>query len=1411
MNNKNIKINKNINKNIKINNNININKNIKINKKKINKKKNNKKKNKKTNNINKIYIKLASPKYIFNKSYGEVLTPETINYKTKKPELNGLFCEKIFGPIKDYECSCGKYKNKIYKGIICDKCGIEITKKNVRRKRMGHIKLCVPIVHIWYFRCLPNKLSYLLNKSSKDIESIIYYDKYIVINIKNLKFKKNNGRYLKKLDLINEEEYFKIKQYIYKNKSKKKYKFIAKTGGEAIKSLLKKININKTFSIFKNKFYNEKNKIKKNKLLKILKIIELFHKGKNKNLPKYMIIKNLPIIPPDLRPIITLEEGKYASSDLNEFYRKIIIRNNRLKKLISINAPNIILKNEKRILQESIDSLLDNSRKLYAVKSESNRSLKSLSDILKGKQGRFRQNLLGKRVDYSARSVIVVDPKLKLYECGLPKNIALELYKPFLINKLINKGIINSISLAKKYIKNKNPLICKILKKVIKGHPILLNRAPTLHRLSIQAFQPILINGKAIKLHPLVCGAFNADFDGDQMAIHLPLSTESILEAQLLMLSPINIINIANGSPIIIPSQEIILGLYYLTKRINTNKNKFKLFSSYNEIIIAHNLKKLDLHENIKFKYNNEFIFTTVGRVLFNKIIPNKKKVGFINLLINNKTIKDLINKVFYSNNIFVTSNFLDKLKDLGLKYSFKSGTSFNLNDIITPKEKKTIIYKTIKKINYIIKNYNMGLISNYEKSNKIINEWSNTNSKLSNKVINNIKNKNNGLNNLYMMLDSGARSSIEQIRQLSGMRGLMTKPQKYNLDYTKIIEFPIISNFYEGLSILEYFLSTHGSRKGLADTALKTADAGYLTRRLVDVVQDVIIKEKDCKTFKGININNNQITDTEILGKVVLYNISFNNKIIIKKGEIINFNHLNSIKKSYIKYISVRSPLTCETKYGICAKCYGSNLSNGKLINVGETIGVIAAQSIGEPGTQLTLRTFHVGGSTSTSIKTTKFKSKYKGIILLNSLKYIKKKNKYIVISKYTNIKIIDLNNKNILYNNYIPYGCTLYFKNNDLVNIGDIIYKINPYYSLLISEYNGIVKYNNIIKNITYKSNNGEKIIIESKNINPTLLILDKKGKLLNNYNLSIGSYLNVKNNEKIKKGKILIKIPRVYYNYKDITGGLPKLSELFEARNPINKAIISEIDGIVSNIIYKKNYVKIYITNNFNKNKIYTIKNNKKIIVQKNDIIKHGDKLTEGKISLNDILNINGINYIQNYLINNLQNIYKSQGVQINNKHFEIIINQMLKKVIITDSGDTNLIKGNIINKEEFFKINKKIKKFVKITKSNYKKYYIGKITNKNKIFLYNEYLNFYKKKLIKTKPILPAIGKPILLGITKSSLHTKSFISAASFQETTKILSEAAISAKTDYLKGLKENIIIGKKIPAGTGFYKNEIK
>ncbi|MDH3003850.1 MAG: DNA-directed RNA polymerase subunit beta' [Candidatus Shikimatogenerans sp. JK-2022] len=1370
----------------------------------------------KKNYINKIKIKLYSPELILKDSYGEVLNSETINYRTQKPEIDGLFCEKIFGPINDYECSCGKYKNKRYKGIFCDRCGVEITKKNVRRKRIGHIKLCIPIVHIWSFKCLPNKLAYLINKNSKDIESIIYYEKYIIIKIKNLKIKKKNGKFYKKYDLINEDEYYNIIENNYKNN---KNNLIIKIGGEAILEILKKININKLFNKLNKKLYKLKTYKKTNEILKRLYVIKLFKKGLTVNKLEYMIIKILPVIPPDLRPLVLLDNGKYASSDLNDFYRKIIIRNNRLKKLININAPEIILKNEKRMLQESVDSLFDNSRRVLSFKSDSNRTLKSLSDNLKGKQGRFRHNLLGKRVDYSARSVIVVEPKLKLHECGISKDIALELYKPFLIKNIINRGIVKTIKSAKKIIKKKYNFIWNILKDIIKGHPILLNRAPTLHRLSIQAFQPILIKEQVIKLHPLVCSAFNADFDGDQMAIHLPLSIESILEAQLLMLAPQNILNISNGSPIITPSQDIILGLYYLTKKKYKNY-KNKIYNNFNEIIIIYNLNKIKLHDNIKLLLNNKIILTTVGRVIFNNILP--KKINFFNKKINKNRIKIIIEKVLLNYNIIVTTKFLDNLKKLGFYYCYKGGLSFNIKDLIVNKSKNKIINKTLKKVKLVIKHYNIGLITKNERYNKIIDYWSKTTDNIAKSVIKNMKYDNNGFNSIYMMLDSGARSSIDQIRQLSGMRGLMAKPKKFNLQNdninSEIIENPIISNFFDGLSVLEYFISTHGARKGLADTALKTADAGYLTRRLVDVAQDVIIIEKDCKTIKGIKIKNynNKINYNNILGRILLNNIYYKKNILIKKNKLINKLIINKIKKYNINYIYIRSPLTCETKNGLCTKCYGANLSNNKIVKIGETVGIIAAQSIGEPGTQLTLRTFHVGGSASNISEDYKLISNHNGIIIFKNLNYIKKKNKYIVITRLSELFIKNKYNKKIIFKKNIPYGSILYFKNKDIINKGDLIYKWDPYNVILISEYNGIINFNKIIKNLTYKNykdeNTGynEKIIIESKNKNiiPSLIIKNKNNKILKNYNLPIGSYLNVKNKEKIKKGKILIKIPRKYYKSKDITGGLPRLSELFEARNTINPAIVSEIDGIVKyNKVNKGNINIIIKSPYFNIKKKYNIKTSKQILVQNNDYIKNCSQLSDGLISLNDILYIKGIKKLQKYLIKKLQEVYKAQGVQINNKHFEIIINQMLKKVKIIDSGDTKFIKGDIINIYDFLKVNKKIKNKVKIIKSIYNKYKKNKIINKYKLLLINDYLTMKKKKKIISIKLLPAIAKPILQGITKAALNNKSFISSASFQETTKILSESAISGKIDYLKGLKENVIIGNKIPAGTGFKK----
>ncbi|WGH25594.1 MAG: DNA-directed RNA polymerase subunit beta' [Candidatus Shikimatogenerans bostrichidophilus] len=1349
----------------------------------------------KNNIIDNVTITLASPDSILKESYGEVLNPETINYRTQKPEINGLFCEKIFGPINDFECSCGKYKNIKYKGIFCDRCGIEITNKIVRRKRIGHIKLAVPIVHIWAFKCLPNKISYLIGKSSKEIDDVIYYFKYIILNLGELNNIKIKNRIYKKYDIINEEKYKKIKKIIYK------YKIVIKTGGEAIRYILKHIDYYKTY--LKLKKQANKNNKKKSEILKRIKVVELFLKSEGKNRPEDLVIKILPVIPPDLRPLIVLENGKYASSDLNDFYRKIIIRNNRLKKLIKIQAPEVILKNEKRMLQESVDSLFDNSRKKNSIKSENNRELKSLSDILKGKLGRFRLNLLGKRVDFSARSVIVVDPNLKLHECGLPREIALELYKPHIINKLLTRGKVKTIKEAKLLIKKKKKKIWYLLKNIVKGYPILLNRAPTLHKFSIQAFYPKLIKTKSIKLHPLVCSAFNADFDGDQMAVHLPLSIESILEAKLLMLSPNNILNISNGSPIIAPTQDIILGLYYLTILNKKYKIKNKIYRNFKDIFYSYNFKYLKIHDRIKFYYNNKIIKTTVGRVFFNNIIPIKE-IGFINKLINKDKIKNIILEVLNKTNIIITSKFLDNLKKIGLKYAFKGGLSFNLKEIIISNYKNKLINLSKKKINKIYKHYNMGFITNVDKNNKILEIWSKTSNKIGNYIIKKIKKQN--FNSVYMMLDSGARSSKEQIRQLSGIRGLVVKGLKLNDNNDTIVEIPIISNFLEGFSVLEYFISTNGSRKGLADTCLKTADAGYLTRRLVDVVQDTIIKENDCKTLNGIKIKNKNFNKSNILGRIILFNIFKKKKIIIKKGTIIRDDLINVLKRKKIKKVIIRSPLTCEAKEGICSLCYGLNLSTNNIVNKGEAIGIIAAQSIGEPGTQLTLRTFHVGGYASNITKEKDFISKYKGIIKFKRLKYIKNKNKYIVISRISEFSIIK--KKKVLFKDNLPYGCYLLFKNNEKINVGNIIYKIDPHYTLLISETSGTVKFNNLIKYKTYKINVDKKtgykdiIIIDNRKIIPSLKIISKENKI-KEYYLPVNSYLKVKNNEKIKKGTILIKTPRGYYNDKNITGGLPRLSELFEARKPSNPALISDINGFInfSNIRENSKGINIYVKSYKFKKKIkYKIKANKQILVQNNDYIKCGNKLTDGNISFNDLLNKKGIKYLQKYLIDKIQEVYKSQGVEINNKHFEIIIKQMMRKVKIINGGDTNLIKGTTIERKKLIKENNKIKKKVIIKTKNKKKLLLKKNIKK-----LNVYLKIQNKKLIKYKKTRPAIAKPILQGITKAALDNKSFISAASFQETTKILSEAAIMFKKDKLKGLKENVIIGNKIPAGTGY------
>ncbi|XXS36609.1 MAG: DNA-directed RNA polymerase subunit beta' [Candidatus Karelsulcia muelleri] len=1326
----------------------------------------------------KISLRISSPEDILKDSYGEISKPDTINYRTNKPERNGLFCEKIFGPIRDYECSCGKYKKKIHKelirlrqlnkkfkeGLLCNRCGVEITKNTVRRTRMGHINLVVPIVHIWGFRSTstPNKIGSILGLSSQQLDMIIYYERYVVIQ-------PGIANNLKKLDFLTEEEYTYIlnkipigNKYLNDNDPNK---FIAKMGAECLEELLIRVDLEVLLSDLKKEIKNEESKQRKIELFKRLNVVECFIEGKKKgNKIESIILKVLPVIPPELRPLVALDGGGYASSDLNDFYRRILIRNNRLKRLIHISAPEIILRNEKRMLQEAVDSLLDNSKKILVVRSESNRPLKSLSDSLKGKQGRFRQNLLGKRVDYSARSVIVVGPKLKLHECGLPKEIAAEIYKPFIIRKLLERKIVRTVKSAKKLISKKDPMIWNILKYLLKGHPVLLNRAPTLHRLGIQSFQPKLIEGKAILLHPLVCSAFNADFDGDQMAVHLPLSNEAILEAKLLMLASQNILNPANGYPITVPSQDMVLGLYYLTKELkSTSESKIQgegmCFSSLEEVEIAYNNKVVDIHAIIKVQILenigliSKIIQTTVGRVLFNRVVP--PKVGYINKLLTNQSLREIISSILYKTNIPTTARFLDKIKDLGYYHAFKGGLSFNLNDISIPKEKKSLVKRAIEKVSLVKDDYNLGLITNNERYNKIIDIWTNTNVSLTEKVINYMRKSKQGFNSVYMMLDSGARSSKEQIRQLSGMRGLMAKPQKTSSLGSEIIENPILSNFLEGLSILEYFISTHGARKGLADTALKTADAGYLTRRLVDSAQDVIIQEDDCKTLVGIRISaikkKEKIIETlssRVLGRIALNNIydPTNNKILIKSSQMIDEKNINLIEKASIVSIEVRSPLTCKSKTGICIKCYGRNLATGLMIQKGEAIGVIAAQSIGEPGTQLTLRTFHVGGTAGNIYEYSKFKAKYDGIIEYENIKVVKN----IVISRSSEILLLN-KEKVILMKKKIPYGAKLYVSNKQLVKKNDTICSWDPYNAVIIAEFTGKIIYSNIEK---YEQK--EKVILKTQGKTPTLKIVNKKNEILKSYNLPVGAHLVVNNGDIINEGSILIKIPIKDLKSGDITGGLPRLSELFEARND------DDDDD----------------DDNSNTNNPYNV--------------------------LNEILDRKGLRAAQKKLINEIQEVYRLQGVKINDKHFEVIVRQMTQKVEILKSGDTSFLEGNIEFTDVFLEENKRIfnMKFIEESGDS-KKFFKGQLVNFNELKKENCLL----KNKILFRDVITAISKPIIQGITKAALQTKSFLSAASFQETTKVLYEAAISNKKDYLNGLKENVILGNKIPAGTGLKK----
>ena len=1399
--------------------------------------------NKQPISFNKISIGLSSPETILAESRGEVLKPETINYRTHKPERDGLFCERIFGPVKDFECACGKYKRIRYKGIVCDRCGVEVTEKKVRRDRVGHISLTVPVAHIWYFRSLPNKLGYLLGLPSKKLDMIIYYERYVVIQPGGAT--NEEGEPVQKMDFLTEEEYLNIleklptdNQYLEDTDPEK---FIAKMGAECLIELLSRIDLDELSYELRDKANNETSKQRKTEALKRLQVVEAFREAnKNReNRPEWMILKTIPVIPPELRPLVPLDGGRFATSDLNDLYRRVIIRNNRLKRLVEIKAPEVILRNEKRMLQESVDSLFDNTRKSSAVKSDANRPLKSLSDSLKGKQGRFRQNLLGKRVDYSARSVIVVGPELRLFECGLPKNMAAELYKPFVIRKLIERGIVKTVKSAKKIIDKREPVVWDILENVIKGHPVLLNRAPTLHRLGIQAFQPKLIEGKAIQLHPLACTAFNADFDGDQMAVHLPLGPEAILESQLLMLASHNILNPANGSPITVPSQDMVLGLYYMTKaRKSTKEHPVKgeglTFYSAEEVNIAFNEKIVDLNAIVKVRakdfnedgeLTNQLIETTVGRVLFNQVVP--EKAGFINEVLTKKSLRDIIGDILKVTSVPETAAFLDEIKEMGYSFAFKGGLSFSLGDIIIPADKQKLIDEANGLVDGIMTNYNMGLITNNERYNQVIDVWTSTNATLTELAMKRISEDQQGFNSVYMMLDSGARGSKEQIRQLTGMRGLMAKPKKSTAGGGEIIENPILSNFKEGLSILEYFISTHGARKGLADTALKTADAGYLTRRLHDVAQDVIVNTEDCGTLRGITVEslkkNEEVVEklgNRVIGRVALFDVINPNdgKVIVEAGQEILDHHVKQIENSPIDKIEVRSPLTCEAKKGICAKCYGRNLANGKMVQIGESVGVIAAQSIGEPGTQLTLRTFHVGGIAGNVSEENKLIAKFDGKVELEDLKIVSGKDADgndadVVISRTTEFKLVDGNTGITLSNNIIPYGSFISVKNGKKIKKGDEICRWDPYNGVIVSEFSGKIGYENIQQGVTFQveideqTGFQEKVITDTrdKKMIPTLLIQDNKGNTLQSYNLPVGAHIMVDDGEAIKGGKILVKIPRKSAKSGDITGGLPRVTELFEARNPSNPAVVSEIDGVVSFGKIKRGNREIIVESKTGEIKKYLVKLSNQILVQENDFVKAGMSISDGAITPNDILNIKGPSAVQQYLVNEVQEVYRLQGVKINDKHFEVVVRQMMRKVRIEDSGDTTFLENQLVHKYDFITENDQLfgcKVVTEVGDSENLK--AGQIVTARELRDENSLLRRDDKALVQARDAVNATATPILQGITRASLQTKSFISAASFQETTKVLNEAAVSGKVDNLEGLKENVIVGHKIPAGTG-------
>ena len=1386
----------------------------------------------KKTNFSKISIGLASPEEILEMSSGEVLKPETINYRTYKPERDGLFCERIFGPVKDYECHCGKYKRIRYKGIVCDRCGVEVTEKKVRRERMGHISLVVPVAHIWYFRSLPNKIGCLLGIPTKKVDTIVYYERYIVINPG---VKAADG--VKKLDFLSEEEYLAIVDSLPKENqlldNSDPNKFIAKMGAEALEMLLQQIDLDELSYQLRHAASNESSQQRKNEALKRLQVVEWFRASQGRNKPEWMILKVVPVIPPDLRPLVPLDGGRFATSDLNELYRRVIIRNNRLKRLLEIKAPEVILRNEKRMLQEAVDSLFDNTRRSTAVKSDANRPLKSLSDSLKGKQGRFRQNLLGKRVDYSARSVIVIGPELRMHECGLPKDMAAELFKPFIIRKLIERGIVKTVKSAKKIVDKKAPMVWDILENVMKNHPVLLNRAPTLHRLGIQAFQPRMVEGKAIQLHPLACTAFNADFDGDQMAVHLPLGNAAILEAQLLMLASLNVLNPANGAPITVPSQDMVLGLYYITKERPGVEGEGLTFYSPTEAEIAYNEGKVELHARVKVLTNDldetgkpvkKMVETTMGRILFNNLVP--QEVGYINCIITKKSLRDIIARVQKACGIPRTADFLDDIKNMGYYMAFVAGLSFNLSDVIIPKEKEALIKKGYEDVEDVMNNYNMGFITNNERYNQIIDIWTHVNTDLTGILMKQLSSDQQGFNSVYMMLDSGARGSKDQIRQLCGMRGLMAKPQKSGAEGPQIIENPVIANLKEGLSVQEYFISSHGARKGLSDTALKTADAGYLTRRLVDVSNDVIITDEDCGTLRGLTCtaikNNDDVIATlyeRILGRVAVNDVihPITNEVLVHAGEEINEAKAKAIEESPIESVEIRSVLTCESRKGVCAKCYGRNLATSRLVHKGEAVGVIAAQSIGEPGTQLTLRTFHQGGVAGGDSSESSVKSKYDGIVEIDELRSVpytdaNGRDYEVVVSRLAELRIVDKNTGHDLIRHQLHYASKLFVKPGQEVKKGDDLCEWDPYNAQIITEKSGVVKFDNMEEGVTYKLESDEQtgfsemVIIEShdKTRSPSLNIMDGD-EIIKTYNLPVGAHVSTEDGQEIKAGETIAKMPRAVGKAGDITGGLPRVTELFEARNPSNPAVVSEIDGEVSYGKIKRGNREIIITSKTGERKIYLVSLSKQILVQENDYVRAGTPLSDGAITPTDILTILGPTKVQEYIVNEVQDVYRLQGVAINDKHFEVIVRQMMRKVQIDEPGDTRFLEQQIVDKLDFSEENDRIwGKKVVVDAGDSETMQKGMIVTARKLRDENSTLKRKDLRLVQVRDAMPATSTQILQGITRAALQTSSFMSAASFQETTKVLNDAAINGKSDKLEGMKENVICGHLIPAGTG-------